>query len=209
MVWCLIRHSRFSCIIYNASAYSGIRYRSAIAWYDAPSLREWLQILTFFYGRNEIYRFEIGPYFLNITSVCEDISALPSIGTSSFLFAGLHRRVLKLTWQKSKVIVYGSANNHSTGKCYNNFLLIGFEVLTAVIIKSINFWDITPCSPLSVNRRFGGTYRQLSRWFLVQLIFYPEDGGDMFIRNVGWHSTDYTASYSRRWYSSVFFLCTY
>jgi hypothetical protein len=25
--------------------------------------------------------------------------------------------------------------------------------------KSINFWDITPCSPLSVNRRFGGTYR--------------------------------------------------
>jgi hypothetical protein len=24
---------------------------------------------------------------------------------------------------------------------------------------SINFWDITPCSPLSVNRRFGRTYR--------------------------------------------------
>jgi hypothetical protein len=21
------------------------------------------------------------------------------------------------------------------------------------------FWDITPCSPLKVNRRFGGTYR--------------------------------------------------
>jgi hypothetical protein len=28
-----------------------------------------------------------------------------------------------------------------------------------VVMKSINFWDITPCSPLSVNRRFGGTYR--------------------------------------------------
>jgi hypothetical protein len=26
-------------------------------------------------------------------------------------------------------------------------------------IKSTIFWDITPCSPLSVNRRFGGTYR--------------------------------------------------
>jgi hypothetical protein len=25
-------------------------------------------------------------------------------------------------------------------------------------MESINFWDITPCSPLSVNRRFGGTY---------------------------------------------------
>jgi hypothetical protein len=25
--------------------------------------------------------------------------------------------------------------------------------------KSIIFWDMTPCSPLGVNRRFGGTYR--------------------------------------------------
>jgi hypothetical protein len=33
--------------------------------------------------------------------------------------------------------------------------------------------------------------------------FDPEDGGDMFLRNVGWNSTDYTASYSRRWYSSA------
>jgi hypothetical protein len=32
--------------------------------------------------------------------------------------------------------------------------------------------------------------------------FYPEDGGNMFPRNVGWHSTDYTALYPRRWYSS-------
>jgi hypothetical protein len=36
---------------------------------------------------------------------------------------------------------------------------VGFEVFTAVVMKSINFWDITPCSPLSVNRRFGETYR--------------------------------------------------
>jgi hypothetical protein len=26
-------------------------------------------------------------------------------------------------------------------------------------MKSVNFWDITPCSPLKVSRRFGGTYR--------------------------------------------------
>jgi hypothetical protein len=25
-------------------------------------------------------------------------------------------------------------------------------------MKSIIFWDMTPCSPLKVNRRFGGTY---------------------------------------------------
>jgi hypothetical protein len=36
---------------------------------------------------------------------------------------------------------------------------VGFEILTAVVMKSTIFWDVTPCSPLSVNRRFGGTYR--------------------------------------------------
>jgi hypothetical protein len=34
-----------------------------------------------------------------------------------------------------------------------------FEVLTAVLMKSTIFWDITPCSPLKINGRFGGTYR--------------------------------------------------
>jgi hypothetical protein len=93
-------------------------------------------------------------------------------------------------------------------------------------MKSIIFWDMTLCSPLSVNRRFGGTYRlHLQVWRVSQAtirqvvggkllaacllagfcwtyFFDPEDGGHIFLRNVGWHSTDYTASYSRRWYSS-------
>jgi hypothetical protein len=30
----------------------------------------------------------------------------------------------------------------------------------------------------------------------------PEDGGDKFLRNVGWNLADYTASYPRRWDSS-------
>jgi hypothetical protein len=34
-----------------------------------------------------------------------------------------------------------------------------FEVFTVVVMKSIIFWDVTPCSLLSFNRRFGGTYR--------------------------------------------------
>jgi hypothetical protein len=33
---------------------------------------------------------------------------------------------------------------------------VGFEVLTAVVLKSSTFWDITSCSPLKVNRHFGG-----------------------------------------------------
>jgi hypothetical protein len=135
-------------------------------------------------------------------------------------------------------------------------------------IKSTIFWDITPCSPVSDNRRFGGTYRLhlqgrnnklskkpawkkvasriirqleiqvfignrrevyvssifinkltsllfpiktriygwriilLSRWFLAQLIFFDSEGGDMFLRNVGWHSTAYTVLCPRRCYSS-------
>jgi hypothetical protein len=39
--------------------------------------------------------------------------------------------------------------------------------------------------------------------FRVEHIFFdPEDGGDMFLRNIGWHSTDYTVLYPRSWYSS-------
>jgi hypothetical protein len=66
----------------------------------------------------------------------------------------------------------------------------GFEVLTAVVMKYTIFWDITPCSPLKVNRRFGGIYSLLLATcfyagFLLGLFFDPEDGGDMFLRNVG------------------------
>jgi hypothetical protein len=88
-------------------------------------------------------------------------------------------------------------------------LHIRFEVFTAVVMKSIVFWDMTPCSPLSVNRRFGRTYRshlqgrrnkfnkkpaskQVASYLLVSCwtyFFDPEDGGDMFLRNVGWQRT--------------------
>jgi hypothetical protein len=39
---------------------------------------------------------------------------------------------------------------------------IVFEVLTAVDMKSSSFWDITLCSPLKVNHRFGGICSLLS-----------------------------------------------
>jgi hypothetical protein len=35
---------------------------------------------------------------------------------------------------------------------------VGFEVLTWVIMKNSTFWNITACSPLKVNRQFGGTF---------------------------------------------------
>jgi hypothetical protein len=66
-------------------------------------------------------------------------------------------------------------------------------------MKNAVFWDVAPCRS-SVNRRFGGTYhinlqgrkireRETSacRWLQSAADFYPEDGGDTFLRNVGLH----------------------
>jgi hypothetical protein len=103
--------------------------------------------------------------------------------------------------------------------------IVGFEVFTAVVMKSIIFWDMTPCSPLSFNRRFGGTSRlhlqgRRNRFSktskeagllagFAEPFSSTEDGDDIFLRNVGWNSTDYTASYPRRWYSLyLYFLCS-
>jgi hypothetical protein len=67
--------------------------------------------------------------------------------------------------------------------------VVGFDVLTAMVMKSTIFWDIRPCSPLKVKRRFGGTCgsacRLLHAGFLLGLLFDPEDGEDIFLQNVG------------------------
>jgi hypothetical protein len=96
----------------------------------------------------------------------------------------------------------------------NKINVIEPQVLTAVTTKSSIFWEIRPCSPLIVNGRFGGTYRLhlhgrkyakqeasmkqvASRlcWFLAWLTFRPEDGSDVFLRTVGWLSTNYMTLY--------------
>jgi hypothetical protein len=38
-------------------------------------------------------------------------------------------------------------------------LLVGSEVLTAMVMKSYIFWNVTPCNPLTMNQRFGRTCR--------------------------------------------------
>jgi hypothetical protein len=45
---------------------------------------------------------------------------------------------------------------------WNNRCLVGYEYLAAVVINSSIFWDITPSSPLRVNRNFG--YAELANW---------------------------------------------
>jgi hypothetical protein len=72
----------------------------------------------------------------------------------------------------------------------NLLLLVGVEVFTAVVMKSITFWDMTPCSLLSANRRFGGTYRlhlqgRRNKFFLefnIAHLFYKCLPGIFFLR---------------------------
>jgi hypothetical protein len=90
----------------------------------------------------------------------------------------------------------------------DTLLLVGFEVITADIMKSSIFCDITACSPLEVYRRFGGTYQDRrirqawSRWqaeycFTLVSFFGPNDRSDMFLRNVRRLPKDYMPLYPR------------
>jgi hypothetical protein len=63
----------------------------------------------------------------------------------------------------------------------NRDFCVGFEVLTAVVMKSIIFWDVTPCSPLVASRALLAT--RFHAGLLLGLFFDPEDGGDMFPQN--------------------------
>jgi hypothetical protein len=46
---------------------------------------------------------------------------------------------------------------------FNAHYCVTFEVLTAVVMKSSIFWDITPCSLLEINRGFGGKFASIFR----------------------------------------------
>jgi hypothetical protein len=57
-------------------------------------------------------------------------------------------------------------------------------------MKSTILWDITPCNPLKVNKRFGGIYHlqlqgRISRARSGILLYSldPEDGGDVSLTN--------------------------
>jgi hypothetical protein len=90
--------------------------------------------------------------------------------------------------------------------------IVGFEVFTAVVMKSTIFWDITPCNPLEVNPRFGETYRlhlqgrrvrQARNQSEIRWPTEPEDGRGIFLRNAGRLSTNYKALCPRKQNSST------
>jgi hypothetical protein len=86
---------------------------------------------------------------------------------------------------------------------------VRFEVLTAVIMNTYIFWDITPCSPLKVNRRFGGTFHLKSKpsrkpaelcpaCHLISNSACTSTLKRETTCSSGWFSTDYTVLYPRR-----------
>jgi hypothetical protein len=75
---------------------------------------------------------------------------------------------------------------------------IGYKILIAVVMKSSIFWDITPCRPVKADvleEHTASVFRlkikpsnkpELSRQQAkLGWIVKPEDGGDVFLRNVG------------------------
>jgi hypothetical protein len=52
-------------------------------------------------------------------------------------------------------------------------LSVGFEALTALVMRRASLWDMTPCI-LCLLFHIG---------FLLGLLFDPEDGSDIFIQN--------------------------
>jgi hypothetical protein len=48
-------------------------------------------------------------------------------------------------------------------------VVVGFVVPTPVVMRSSVLWNITPCSPLKINRCFAGKCQTVSCWFPVCL----------------------------------------
>jgi hypothetical protein len=73
-------------------------------------------------------------------------------------------------------------------------------------IKSFIVCDLTPCSPLKINRCFRGTFRLHLQYRRISEIGNQRESrwqaGDIFLRNVRWFSKDYVALYPRRQNSS-------
>jgi hypothetical protein len=62
---------------------------------------------------------------------------------------------------------------------------------TAVVMKGCAMWDITPCSPLKINRCLEGTsifgvedYAKQQTTGKCDFFLDPENGGGVFLQNV-------------------------
>jgi hypothetical protein len=65
---------------------------------------------------------------------------------------------------------------YATIFCETEKKYVGFEVLTAVVMKNSIFWNVTP------SRKFFLPLVQAT--FLLGVFFDPLDGSDIFLRNI-------------------------
>jgi hypothetical protein len=105
-------------------------------------------------------------------------------------------------FQNSYLCVVNS--NHSFSSI-QQILYVGFALLTLVATKSSIFWDKAPCSLVKVNKCFEreNACCLLHSDFLIDLLFDPEDGGYMFLQDIGRFSPGYRMLYPKTQYSSI------
>jgi hypothetical protein len=56
-------------------------------------------------------------------------------------------------------------------------VVVGFAVLTVVVMKSSRFWDIKPHSPLKINHHFGGIYSLHLQGQRINQVRNQDEGG--------------------------------
>jgi hypothetical protein len=64
-------------------------------------------------------------------------------------------------FHKGRGAVYGEGAGKSAYEL--TFIVVGFEVFTAVTMKNAVFWGVAPCRCGRLNRRFGGSYPSIFR----------------------------------------------
>jgi hypothetical protein len=118
-------------------------------------------------------------------------------------------------WLWSREIVKEGPNKSRTRYyCHgtrNTWQYVGYEVLASVTMKIMISWDIMPCSPVEVHRRFGGSKNKTSEkpvkqdfkhrhspCPLIYLSFYSEDGSRTFLLNRSELPPNYMTSHLRR-----------
>jgi hypothetical protein len=142
-------------------------------------------------------------------------SSLPALILSKEEIHRYQARILPVTSPCKICLLMLLTYSLSESACFDSSLQIATEVVIWDIFKKLSydsefgssrsnrrpalkssvFWDITSCIQLRVNRRFGRTCRvHLQGWKVSQGrnqhfllgFFNPEDGGDIFPRNVSW-----------------------
>jgi hypothetical protein len=80
---------------------------------------------------------------------------------------------------------------------YGAIVYVRFEVFTALTVKNAVFWDVAPC-----NLVWSDVSEECVIWKSAHRVFYLEDGGNTFLRNVGSYKM-YKAPHPRRRHGSI------